>query len=427
MTKSNQDVYSTNNNISQSFLSPPPPYTRRADDYQQEEDDSVSKMRKVIQDTYQMMQDFQSRLVSLECTNQVLISGLNQGSLQTMYVKFSSSFLLGVTHFSYNFFFFFRHPNPTSHFVFNHHDNDRLISMNSTVQNLLQEAQSSLNRTFTTISDKLEVNEHLTTPIIAMTLEQQSRYRTSQRNLETALDQLMNEVNTFTTTTTLPFPSFQPLISNNKITKPYLEQHNYHIYHHHHHHYYHPTPSSQTYMNDLYETTFSNEDDDNDNGLSHFSTTNEQLTHQGIIDTNNMFTSATSKSLQMVQSWLSPFQLLNTSSPTTRTTTLADNTHCTYLPTTTTLSSKQQQQNQSRHAPLYRVLLTLFVVGRLLLHQRCASILGRSTLDHHHSLLWRRYHLYIFGSLPTTPFTSTPLLRQYLLSLVYITQFLYHP
>ncbi|KAI8332258.1 hypothetical protein BC941DRAFT_437057 [Chlamydoabsidia padenii] len=196
-------------------------------------------MQEVIETTYLMIQESQKRLVRLECSNQLLVTGLTQWMndnryLYTLHNTFSllltrlyssSTSRNGATCSTASS----PSPSSSSSSTTTPHDYiDLLDTMTMTVQQLLDEAKASLDRDIPYTTSNTIVKT-ATSATITMTPDQQYRYQVSERNLERAFAQLTNQVDMkekeYDNTTTM-------------IPPPTIINHYYH-HHHHHHHYYH--------------------------------------------------------------------------------------------------------------------------------------------------------------------------------------------
>ncbi|KAI8339458.1 hypothetical protein BC941DRAFT_420555 [Chlamydoabsidia padenii] len=339
--------------------------------------------------------------------------------------------------------------------------------MTLAVLRLLEEAQATLDRKVTTTRRK-KAPFTITTSIKSIgsrnktipppTWDHCSRYETSQQKLNETFESLVNQFNK-EDDRTRPTPLISPKsirrLSLQPLPTPTFEKHSYQDEEDlHHYNDYSPPPSPlprQT-MELSYWALYDNNDDEDEDDEDEEDETNGSTLLAGH-DHDKILTSATSRSVKLVHSCLSP--LLRFASPSTYSTTTEDLGHdlpplppststsssllsssssysISSLASSSSSSSSTTQQNTTtsrykRQQQLCRIAFNVLVISRLLLHRHHHPSSSFNNNLHllrpQHQHLWRQYLLVVFGSSPSI--SPLPYMCQQMPRLFFIIQFIY--
>ncbi|SAL99346.1 hypothetical protein [Absidia glauca] len=398
-----------------SVISPPPPYTsiQNGDDdkrstylynyrhhQQTEVEKTVSKMQEVIETTYLMMQESQKRLVRLECSNQLLVTGLTQWMNHNNNRTTSSSSTPSTTTSST--------PSSTPSSTTDPDYARLLDTMTTTVQHLLDEAETSLHQT---ISPPLRPTINTDT-VWALTPDQQQRYQASEQNLDRAFKHLMDQVDGDVdqeeddSMLLIPPPN-DTIITDGPASSLEQSVYHHHHYHYHHHHHHHDTSASpqprDSYHLDHNRRSYPTE-------AKHH---NDLLAVENIHQNSLLTVFAPTSSLRRVQSWFTSSSSSQSSSSSSSSSSLSSSSSTgadclistppidlsALSPLFHTLTAQDRRLHRHRIATLI-----VLVMGRLLLHP------GNIRHPRYKRLLS----------------SSRPRLHRQLVRFVFILQFIYH-
>lgn len=134
-------------------------------------------------------------------------------------------------------------PNQSEQ-TYQNHTNDSLNRMNQSLQNLIKEAESSLNTRLSTFDALVDhssttssrLRKTKSCPKLDKQLQQKKRYLYSQWKLAITMKQFIETVQITTKEKKLESKIANTIIENNNTTIHHHHHHIHHIHHHHHHH-----------------------------------------------------------------------------------------------------------------------------------------------------------------------------------------------